>query len=87
MTDGREIVVRIQLDYPPAPAAAEPAAMDQPLLFTVEDAARMLAVGKSTINELIARREIQSVKIGTSRRLTRTGIEAYVRTLLAADDT
>ena len=78
----REIVLRLQLEYP-ASAAPEPLAVtaDQPLLYRVREAAQLLAVGESVINELIARDEIESVKVGRSRRITRAGIEAYVRRL------
>lgn len=83
MTETREIVVRLQLEYPSGRAAeaAVTLAADQPLLYTVAETARMLALGVSAVNELIARGEIESVKIGASRRITRTGIEAYVRHL------
>ena len=82
MTEAREIVLRLQLEYPASPAP-EPvaAAADQPLLYRIREAAQLLAVGESVINELIARDEIESVKVGRSRRITRAGIEAYVRRL------
>ena len=83
MSETREIVVRLQLEYPSA-QAPEPAvtlAGGQPLLYTVREAARLLALGVSAVHELIARDEIESVKIGTSRRITRAGIETYVRRL------
>jgi excisionase family DNA binding protein len=87
MTEAHEIVVRIQLEYPPGTAAGAESAMaaDEPLLCDVREAARLLAVGSSTVNELIARGELESVKIGASRRITRAGIEAYVTRLLAEE--
>lgn len=81
MTETREIVVRLQLDFPAA--AADPTASvvtaDQPLLYRVRDAAQLLAVGESAVHELIARGDLESVKIGASRRVTRAGIESYIR--------
>jgi len=76
-----EVVVRLQLEYPSG-LAPEPSAVitaDMPLLYKICDAARLLAVGESAIYELIAQGELESVKIGASRRITRAGIEAYVR--------
>ena len=82
MTESREIVVRLQLEYPDRGGAAGIAVgADQPLLYRVSEAAKLLAVSASAVNELIARSEIESVKIGASRRITREGLEAYVRRL------
>jgi excisionase family DNA binding protein len=82
MTEAREIVVRLQLEYPDrgtAPVVATNG--DRPLLYRVAEAAKLLALGVSAVNELIARGEIESVKIGAARRITRSGLEAYVRRL------
>lgn len=83
MTEAREIVVRIVLEYPAdrATQAADAAAADRPLLYRVDDAAKLLAIGVSTVHDLIARGEIESVKIGASRRITRDSLEAYVKYL------
>jgi excisionase family DNA binding protein len=51
---------------------------DRPMLFRVRDAARILAVSPSKAWELIARGEIESVKIDGARRVTRDALEAYV---------
>jgi excisionase family DNA binding protein len=86
MTETQEIVVRLQLEYPLGlgqPAVA--AATDAPLLCTIREAARLLAVGVSTVNELVARAELESIKIGGSRRVTRAGVEKYVRRLAGGD--
>jgi len=83
MTEAREIVLRLQLEYPPA-GAPEPAVITaDPLLYRIREAARLLALGESTVDELIARGELESVKIGASRRITRAGLEQYVRRLVA----
>ena len=81
MTETREIVLRLQLEYPPGLATGPvvSAAADEPVLYRVPEAARLLAVGESVVTELIARGEIESVKIGRARRITRSGIDTYVR--------
>jgi excisionase family DNA binding protein len=88
MTETREIVVRLQLEYPPGQVSepADAVVADQPLLYKVGDAARLLAVGVSAVNELIARGEIESVKIGAARRVTRAGVMEFVRRRLAEGD-
>jgi excisionase family DNA binding protein len=87
MTGPQEIVVRIQLEYPPGWPPAESAVPDgRPLLCTIDEAATLLSVGKSMVNELIARNELESVKMGASRRVTRAGIEAYVKRLIKEGD-
>jgi excisionase family DNA binding protein len=51
------------------------------LLYRVPEAARMLGLGESKMWELLARGEVESVKIDGARRITREAIEAYVRRL------
>lgn len=88
MTEAREIVVRLQLEYPPGspsvPAVTVPS--DEPLLCRVGEAARLLAVGETTVWELIAQGDLESFTIGARRVVTRAGIEAYVRRRLAEGD-
>jgi len=86
VTDAREIVVRLQLEYPPGLVSPPVVVADQPLLYKVPEAARLLAIGESAVYDLIARGEIESVKVGGSRRITRSGIEAYVNRLLGGGD-
>jgi excisionase family DNA binding protein len=50
-------------------------------LYRVGEAAEMLGLGKSKTWELVARGEIDSVKIDGSRRIPREAIERYVRQL------
>jgi excisionase family DNA binding protein len=85
VTETREIVVRIVLEYPSGsgPVTAAVAAANEPLAYKVEKAADLLDVGETTVWELIARGEIESIKVGASRRITRAGLEAYVRRLAA----
>lgn len=60
-------------------------AEQEPLLYRVPEAARMLSLGKSKTWELVARGELESVKIDGSRRVPAAAIEAYVRHLRAGD--
>ena len=66
----------------PAPAAAPP----PPLLLTVDQAADMLAIGRSAVYTLLANRTLASVRIGRSRRIPTTAINAYVTRLIAEHD-
>jgi excisionase family DNA binding protein len=79
MTD--EIVVRLQLEYPPFPTPETPVAADAPLLYRVGEAAKLLAVGEPRVWELIGSGELPSVKIHSSRRISRAALEGYVARL------
>jgi len=59
-------------------------ATDAPLLYTPEDAAAKLATGRTTIYALIASGELESVKIGRSRRIPADALETYVGRLVGA---
>jgi len=48
------------------------------LLCSPEEAAELLGVGRSQMFELIARREIESFKIGRLRKIPRDAITAYI---------
>ncbi|MCH8346694.1 MAG: helix-turn-helix domain-containing protein [Chloroflexi bacterium] len=49
-----------------------------PLLLTVPEAARRLSLARSTLYELVLTRQIESVKIGRSRRIPLDALVAYV---------
>ncbi len=51
------------------------------LLLTIDETAELLSLGKSTIYELVARKELPAVKRGKSLRFARQDIEAYVERL------
>ena len=57
----------------------------KPLLYRDPEAARLLSLGASKTWELIARGELESVKIDGARRVPREAIEAYVARLAAED--
>lgn len=58
-----------------------PADTDRPLLYRVNEAATMLSLGSSKTWELIARGELESVKIDGARRVPAEAIADYVRRL------
>ncbi len=55
-----------------------------PLLVTIPQAAELLAVGRSTIYQLIWDHELAPVRIGRSVRLTIDDLEDYVQRKRAA---
>jgi len=52
-----------------------------PVLLTVAEAARRLSLSRSKVYALIARGEIESVKVDGSRRVPADALVAYVRGL------
>lgn len=58
---------------------------EQMLLLTPERAADQLDVGRTTVYSLIASGELDSVKIGRSRRIPADALVAYVERLRTRD--
>ena len=56
-----------------------------PLLITVEEAADLLGIGRTTTYELVMSGEIPSVKIGRRRLVVRSGLSHYVDRLTNAE--
>ncbi|OAA26555.1 DNA-binding protein, excisionase family [Frankia sp. EI5c] len=56
------------------------------LLFTPAEAAEILAIGRTTVYELLATGALESVRIGRSRRIPRAALNAYVRRLRGLDE-
>lgn len=57
----------------------------EPLLLTIVEAARLLAVGRTTVYELIERGELRAVHIGRSCRVPVVAVTDYVERLLAIE--
>ena len=55
---------------------------DDQLLVTPEEAARRLSVGRTTIYELMASGELQSVSIGRCRRVPAISLSSFVNRLI-----
>jgi len=54
----------------------------RPLLYTVEEAAEILAISRWKVFDLIRVRALRSVKIGGLRRVPRSAIDEYIARLL-----
>ena len=52
--------------------------LSTPLLVRVEEAARILSLGRSKIYELLASGELPSVTIGTARRIPLAALQTWV---------
>jgi excisionase family DNA binding protein len=57
------------------------------LLLTTDEAAELLGVGRTTVYELLAAEQIESVRIGRARRIPRAALVAYVDRLRGAAET
>ena len=55
---------------------------EPPVLVTVEEAARRLSIGRTATYMLVRKGELQSVKIGRTRRVVVASIDDYVSKLL-----
>ncbi len=55
---------------------------EPPMLVTVEEAARRLSIGRTAAYMLVLRGELQSVKIGRTRRVVVASLNDYITTLL-----
>ncbi len=55
-----------------------PAEEMPPILFTTDEVARLLAVGRCRVYDLIRQRELRSVKVGASRRVSARALCEYV---------
>lgn len=64
-----------------APTPRESTAVSDRLLLTVEEAGAALGVGRSLMYELIARGEIQTVRVGRLRRVRPEDLRDYVTSL------
>ncbi|MDD7920991.1 helix-turn-helix domain-containing protein [Actinomycetospora callitridis] len=53
----------------------------QKVLYTMEEAADLLSVGRSTVYDLIRMRLLETVKIGRSRRVTAAALTELVERL------
>lgn len=55
--------------------------MPSSLAFKVEEAAQELNISRATMFELIRRNEVESIKIGRSRRVPAEALVAYIERL------
>lgn len=50
-------------------------------VFTAEEAARYLSIGRTSMYALLREQEVKSVTIGRSRRIRRRDLDAYLERL------
>ncbi|MCA1695287.1 MAG: helix-turn-helix domain-containing protein [Actinobacteria bacterium] len=75
---------------PPTPTSGQPtqtvAELDEPslnTLLTVEEAARRLSIGRTTMYALLKDSQINSVRIGRLRRIPSEALAVYTARLIA----
>ena len=56
-----------------------------PILFSTAEVARLLGIGRCRVYDLIRWRELRSVKVGASRRISARALAEYVATLELGD--
>jgi len=82
-----EIVIRLQLELPPGMTLTAVTAKDAPLAYRIPDAAKKLGMGTSKLAELVARGEVDSVKVDSGMRLIPAdALSAYLARLRANGD-
>ena len=54
--------------------------MDQ-LLFKIEEAAKVLGASRSTVYRLMNSGQLVSIKVGSSRRVTRQALDRFVKAM------
>lgn len=57
--------------------------MQVKLLLSVDEAARMLSLGRTLVYDLVMRREIASIKVGRMRRIPVAALQEFVGRQLA----
>jgi excisionase family DNA binding protein len=51
------------------------------MLYKPDEAARLLGIGRSKVYELLAADELESVKVGSARRIPAAALEEFVARL------
>ena len=51
----------------------------EPICVRIDDAARMIGVGRTKLYELIATGELEAVKIGKATRVTTASLQKFVK--------
>jgi excisionase family DNA binding protein len=53
--------------------------LDDRLLVSIKETARLLDIGRSTVWSMLARGQLEKVKIGRATRITRESVRALAR--------
>jgi excisionase family DNA binding protein len=62
-----------------------PSPTPDPICVRVNDAARMIGVGRTKLYELIAAGEVEMIKLGKSTRITTTSLHELIKRLRRAE--
>lgn len=57
---------------------------EMPSVLTIEDLARMLSISKSTAYRLVATRQIRSIKVGRTKRITKDSVIRFLNESMSA---
>jgi excisionase family DNA binding protein len=74
----------MQADAAPSNSVDGNGPVDEPLAYTVPRAAKKLEIGVRSMWNLVHTGQIESVKIGASRRIPREALHAYLESLRGA---
>lgn len=74
------------MSEPPQPVQPEPSPSPR-TLFTVQEAADQLGIGKTTAYALVRSGDLESVRIGRLRRIPASAISSYAARLVAKNRT
>jgi excisionase family DNA binding protein len=56
--------------------------LDEKIAYSVEEAAQVLSLGRTTVKKLIATGQLTSVRVGRRRLIPRSELETYVNRLV-----
>jgi hypothetical protein len=73
-----EIVIRLQLELPPGMSLTTTPVPDEQLGYRVPAAAAMLGIGPTKLRELIARGDIESIKVDAARIIPAGAMRAFM---------
>ncbi|MEU3272537.1 helix-turn-helix domain-containing protein [Saccharomonospora sp. NPDC006951] len=68
---------------PPAPTEPQPRQMPARVMFTAEEAAEQLGIGRTMMYRLLRDGDIESVRIGRLRRVPASAIQDYAARLVS----
>lgn len=74
----------MQADATPGNSVGGNGTADEPLAYSIPEAAKKLQIGRRSMWRLVHTEQVESVKIGTSRRIPREALHAYLESLRGA---
>lgn len=54
-------------------------------LLTIREVARRLALGRTTVYELIGKQELKTIKVGRCRRIPESAVDEWIRRRIDAE--